>query len=128
MTQFYDIDINFTLDAKGDIKMVSDNIAIKQSIRMIILSATGIKPGPGPINPIFGVGIRKYLFAPMTRFTSQSLGESIYRHLNLFEPRINVENVNVIANVEEKRYDIEISYSIVSKEEEDKITVSINQI
>jgi phage baseplate assembly protein W len=113
MAEFLDIDRNFTLDAKGDISIAVDNVALKQSITSIIFTATGAKVGDSSINPIYGVGINKYLFAPLNNFAARSLGESIFRHLTIFEPRINVENVNVVAVTASKSFEVEISYTIV---------------
>jgi phage baseplate assembly protein W len=128
MAEFYDIDLNFNVNAKGDIALVEDNDAILQSIRSIILTPRGFKTGTGDINRIFGVGIKSYLFAPLTEFTARSLGENIVRNLTMFEPRIDVENVFVQVNRDTRAFEIEVNYVLAKTDEEFTFRTIINQL
>jgi phage baseplate assembly protein W len=128
MAQFFDIDSTFSLNARGDIEIKEDDAAIKQAIQSIINTPTGFRSGTGFKNVSYGVGIKKYVFAQMTNFTSQSLADSLERHLTIFEPRINIIEINVIGKVEEKRYDVEIIYSLEGSSEELTFRTIINQI
>jgi len=97
MADFYDIDASFELNALGDINILEDQSALQQAIKSILYTDTGLRPGAGIQNQNYGVGINSYLFAPLTQFTAQSFSDAIYRHLTIFEPRINLENVSVTA-------------------------------
>ena len=128
MADFYDIDNTFTLDSRGDIALKSDDDAIRQSIRHIILSSTGVKPGFGPVNVNFGVGVNNFLFAPLTSFTAKVLAEKILRQLSTFETRINIELVDVVSNIEDKAFEVEVRYSVNKASEIQIFRTVINQI
>jgi phage baseplate assembly protein W len=125
MAEFYDINRDFTLNAKGDIDILDNNLAIRQSIESIILTATGAKVGFGPVNTVYGVGVNNYMFAPMTQFAAQSLGESIYRHLTIFESRIDIKNINVTAVTQDKSFFIKLEYSLVGSAEKTQVYKTI---
>jgi phage baseplate assembly protein W len=128
LADFYDIGRTFELNAKGDIAVLEDKEAIKQSIYSIILTATGYRPGVGFQTENYGVGVEKYVFAQMTHFTAQSFSDSIYRHLTIFEPRISIDNVNINANTQEKKYEVEIFYTIEGSSEKQTFRTFINQL
>jgi phage baseplate assembly protein W len=128
MAEFYDIDDTFSLNAKGDINMKADGDAIRQSIRHIILSQTGVKPGFGQVNVNFGVGTNSFLFAPLTAFTAKVFADTIYAQLVTFEPRINVELVNVQSKIADRAFEVEIRYSVDKASEIQVFRTIINQI
>jgi len=128
MAEFYDISLDFSIDSTGDIKMVEDNDAIVQSLRNIIETSTGFKPGTGDVVEIFGVGLNDYLFAPLTSFTGRSIGDALKRNIDIFEPRVSVENISINVNTLAKRFEIEISYSVVKSGRTFTFKTVINQI
>jgi uncharacterized protein len=128
MANFYDIDRSFALDSKGDIAILTDADAIHQSINTAILTATGAKVGDGPVNSVYGVGINKYLFAPLSEFTGRSLGESIFRHLTIFEPRLEVQKINVSVGLVTASFDVTLSYTIKGSAKVYTYRTVINQI
>lgn len=128
MAEFYDIDLSFDVNAKGDISLVEDNDCIKQSIQNIILTPRGSKTGTGEINAIFGVGIKSYIFAPLTEFAGRSLGESVLRNLTIFEPRIQVQDVFVDVNRESRTFEVEVNYVLAKTDEEFSYRTIINQL
>jgi phage baseplate assembly protein W len=128
MANHYDISLDFSLDSKGDISLVEDEKAINQAIRNIIISTSGSKVGLGPINQYYGVGVKGYLFQPLTQFMAESLGGNILRQLTMFEPRIKVTNVNTDVYREKKMIDITVYYYIIKTSKETKFNTIINQL
>jgi len=128
LADFYDIDLNFDLDSKGDIKILVDEDAIKQSINTIIKTALGFRAGVGNENVQFGIGINRYLFQQMTQYTGQKLAENIFRQLSVFESRIIVNNVHVDVNLSEQQYDITILYSLKETLQQETFKTVIKQL
>jgi phage baseplate assembly protein W len=128
MADFYDIDNTFTLDSRGDISLKTDSDAIRQSIRHIIFTATGAKPGFGQINNSFGVGVNGYLFAPLTDFTARTFSEAILRHLETFEPRITIINVDVQIDSQDRTFEVKVEYYTEKASNVDTFRTIINQI
>ena len=128
MANFYDISLDFDLDAKGDISLATDDAALKQSIRSIIFTPRSFKCGFGEINRIFGIGMNRYVFAPLTQFVAQSLGEDIYRQLTVFEPRIDIVNINTATNLTDRCFEIDITYTARPLNQQFSFKTVINQI
>jgi len=111
-TLYKDIDLNFTLDAKGDIDIVEDVDAINQGLRVLIETITGFRPGPG--NETFGLNLRQYLFSELSYPVAESIGSEVYEQVKRFEPRITIKNIDVQIHEEERAYLIELWYTLVN--------------
>lgn len=111
---YTDIDFSFELNSTGDIKLVSNAAAILQSIKMILFTRIGFRPGTK--NETFGTDTMSFLFAPVTPNTAKYLGETIDVALSRYEPRIKIVRLN-IQMVDDKSYDINIHYEILIPEE-----------
>lgn len=122
MAVFSDIDFSFTLDSGGDIKLVSNAEAISQSIRMILETRLGYRPGPG--NELFGTDVFSYLFSPVTTTTSSEIGNTILIALTRYESRISIREINMNI-VNDREYHINIFYEILIPEESGVKTFNI---
>lgn len=78
-------------DARGQIILVTGAEDIDQSI-LIILST---RPGERVMRPTFGCRASELLFEPRSAATSSLLQEYILEALRMWEPRIEVLQVNV---------------------------------
>lgn len=110
MSFYKDIDLSFDLDAKGDIKMVSDIDAINQGLRILVETITGSRPGPD--NEIFGLNLRRYLFTNMTYPIAEQIGQTIQEQVIKFEPRVELKDVSVEIDEDNRAYNIELLYII----------------
>lgn len=128
MADFYDIDATFELNALGDIAVLTNQKAIEQSIKSIIFTRTGFRPGIGVLVEKYGLNIEAYQFAPVNKFSAQSLSEAINRHLTIFEPRITLDNVHVHANVNDTSFEITIKYKIEGSSRSLTFRTVINQL
>jgi phage baseplate assembly protein W len=73
----------------GGLSYVSGATAIEESI-WIILSTP---PGSRVMEPAFGCGIHRFVFAPSTASTRAAIRQEVERSLLRFEPRIDVLSV-----------------------------------
>jgi phage baseplate assembly protein W len=78
-------------DATGSIALASDDRDLEQAIRLILATA----PGERPMRPEFGCGIHNYVFAPADATTAGRLQVEVQRSLVRWEPRIDVDKVEV---------------------------------
>ena len=53
-----------------------------------------------------------YQFEPIDDVTAKRIGEAMIQELKFWEPRINVNNLLVVANADQMRYDITMSYDV----------------
>jgi Bacteriophage baseplate protein W len=97
------------VDATGGIALVSREREIEEAIRLIL----GTSPGERPMRPEFGCRIHEYVFSPADSATATALGNEVRSALRRWEPRIDVEEVDVsIAPADSSLLYIDIRYSI----------------
>jgi phage baseplate assembly protein W len=84
---------NFPLqvDSTNSIALSTQVRDIEQAIEIIIRTA----PGERPMRPEFGCRIQDHLFSPTNEATAAAIAHDVRRALEMWEPRIDVENVRV---------------------------------
>jgi phage baseplate assembly protein W len=75
----------------GRLTTASDEALIDQSIRTIL----GTNPGERAMRPDFGAGLRAFVFEPMNVTTLEALRNRVRDSLIDWEPRIDVDQVNL---------------------------------
>lgn len=91
-----------------DLKVDYDLNAIKNSLRNMFLTNRGEKL----LNPYFGIGLANFVFDQVTQSTAKAIGDAILTNITTFEPRVQVNKVNVIANEDDNSYVINIILSV----------------
>ena len=93
-----------------DLKIDYDEQAIYNSINNIF----NTKKGQKILNPTFGLDLEQNLLDKITTENGQIIGTTIYEELSLYEPRIIVNDVSVVAKPDQNEYKISISITIPS--------------
>jgi Bacteriophage baseplate protein W len=81
-------------DARGQIGLVTGSEDIDQSILIILKT----RPGERVMRPTFGCRANELLFEPRSAATTSLLQNYVLEALRMWEPRIEVLNVNVVEN------------------------------
>ena len=117
-------DINNTpinrTDSKKDVKLLYDEDAIYQSVKNVFNTI----PGQKILNPEFGLDLRQYLFESVSENTGTLIGEAIQR-LPLYEPRVIVNEVNIVGRPSQNEYFIELSITIPTLNNKDQIVKGV---
>lgn len=82
------------MNGRGEISLVSGNVDIEQSIRIIL----GTRPGERVMRPTFGCRAYELMFDPISATTISLLQEYVYDALRMWEPRIDVLSVDVTSD------------------------------
>ncbi len=84
--------LNFPIkmNGRGEIALVSGNVDIEQSIRIIL----GTRPGERVMRPKFGCRAYELMFDPISATTISLLQEYVYDALRMWEPRSDVLSVD----------------------------------
>ena len=107
---FKDLDLDFGLNSvTKDVNKLTDAEAIKRSVRNLINTNNYERP----FRPEIGSGIRGLLFEPMTELTSHFMQLKIAEVLNIHEPRIILDDIQIRANPDENAYATKIIFRIV---------------
>jgi phage baseplate assembly protein W len=91
-----------------DIQASFDYAAIRNSLQNLFNTI----PGQRFLFPEYGSDLYQYLFLPITESTGQVIGERILRSIEKFEPRVRVENINVVADPDNNTYYITLALNI----------------
>ncbi len=116
---YKDLSLDLTqtvLDAPGfplpipgaDIKASFDIAAIKNSLQNLFNTI----PGQRFLFPKYGLDLYQFLFEPVTETNGNIIGNKIFTSINIYEPRVSVNNVEVILDPDNNQYIINILIDI----------------
>lgn len=95
----------------GDITLLKDEDAVKNSMKNLILSSFFERP----FYSYKGCGIYHILFELINPGAANQIEEHIKTVLYNWEPRVVVENISVIPNYNENGYNVSIRYEIINQ-------------
>jgi len=93
---------------ENDIEVDYDRNAIKNSLRNLF----NTRPGQRFLFPEYGLSLDRYLFEAITDENAETIGETIVRAVELYEPRVSLELCTVIPKPDENQYDISLMVGI----------------
>lgn len=99
--QYYNKQLNRQQNLK-DVQGLYDIQAVKNSIVNCFLTT----PGQKILNPEFGIDLRRFLFTPVSSNTTYFIQRDIQQNLPKLEPRIQITNISVTADIDEQQYNI----------------------
>lgn len=120
---FYkDLPLDFTPHpVSGDIRPITNEVAIKRALKNLILTSKGSKP----FYPQYGSEVSKYLFSNADAFNRYDLEQSLYKTITDFEPRIRVILIDV--QFENNGMSIKVDYEIKSTRTPGSLTTTIRR-
>jgi len=112
---FKDLSITFKKHpVSDDLVVVKDKAAIIQAVTALLLTNKGERP----FQPDLGCDIRRSLFEPLDYATAGLIRSQVVEVLGKYEPRIDVENVNVKPDIDSNGYEVELYFRIVGRDDE----------
>ena len=110
---FKDISATFqTNPLNSDLIALKNENAISRSIRNLILT----QPGDKPFQPDLGSEVYESLFETLDQITASSVQQQIENTIIKYEPRVNLRDVIVTANIPNNAFDVLINYEIIGIE------------
>ena len=107
---YKDFDLDFTRNSvTNDINVVEDVIAVKRALRNLVQTNFYERP----FQPELGCGIRELLFEPFTPMTKVFLERKIEEVLINYEPRVNLQSVQVDDDQDGNRLVVDIYFYVV---------------
>jgi phage baseplate assembly protein W len=91
-----------------DVKAIFEYDAVVRSLR----NAFETLPGQKILNPTFGIDMRRYLFAPVSRRVAYVIGLDLLDTVPVMEPRVNVLNIEVIPQPDINEYIVNLTYNV----------------
>lgn len=107
---FKDLSMSFKVNPlNDDLIPLKNEAAIARSIRNIVFTS----PGEKIFNPEFGSEISKVLFENIDEISAISIKDEIETSIRNYEPRVNLEEVDIEPNYDNNQFDVRINYKIV---------------
>ena len=110
--RFKDISLSFLKHPiTRDLVSISNETAISRSIRNLVLTALGERP----FQPDLGSRISRSLFELLDFGTATIIKKEIDITINNFEPRLEINTIDVTPEYDNNGYNVLISYFIVEQ-------------
>jgi len=91
------------------VRMVSEEKDIEESLRILLST----KPGERVLNLAYGCDMRRFLFEPIDTTTITLMKSTIEQAINNYEPRIELDNINITPDENEPTLIyIDIAYTV----------------
>ena len=108
--QFRDIDLDFERNVvTNDINVVENVIAVKRAVKNLVQTNFYERP----FQPELGCGVRELLFENFTPMTKVFLERKIEEVLINYEPRVNLQSVQVDDDQDRNRLVVDIYFYVV---------------
>jgi len=120
-TEYVDIDLNFKKARSTDISKKRGENAIKQSLKVLLLSGRSERL----FHPEIASGVRDLLFDLVTPTSAYELKTAIEDVINNFEPRVNLTDVVVTADIDASSYDVRIEFTLLNQEPTNTIQLNL---
>ena len=106
---YKDLNLNFSANpVTGDVTQVTDVIAVKRSVRNLLLTNHYDRP----FHPEIGSNIPALLFENFGPITGNQLSRTVEEMISNFEPRARVENVECFPVPDTNTYDVRIYFYV----------------
>ena len=92
---------------------------IKSNLVNLILTTRGERI----MNPLFGTGLRDFLFEGITDSNLENLKLDLINSINLFIPEISVVNIDIVSNYDSNSIELNLSYLLNISNTPDQVTV-----
>jgi len=118
-------DLSFTCKInpiKKDLTLLKDENAIKRALINLFL----YKKGEKPFEPTFGSAIPEYLFEVFDFATAALISDEVTRLIQTFEPRVTLQDLEVVPDFDTNEYEIAIAYTIPNNAQRFDITLNLS--
>jgi len=119
-----DFDINLSKQSDGDVKVMIDEDAIKNSLINIFSTMIGSRR----MLPDAFVGIHRILFEPMDDGTANRLGEGLVGAIRKWDSRVIIDNFNIDIDYDNSAYKTTLTYRLKTSEAPAKLDYIFNAI
>ena len=110
---FKDISMTFQSNPlNDDLIAIKNENAIARSLRNIVFTL----PGEKFFNESFGSRITESLFDNIDDITAGIIADEIRESIDLYEPRVNLDDVQAYPDYENNGFDVIITYNVIGTE------------
>ena len=128
--QIFPIDVNPNKAVGVDIPFNSpsvfrSNYLTKDAIKNNLINFFLTNPGERYLNPLFGGGLRAFIFEQISQNNFDFLLEDIKNKISLYFPNINITSLDIFQSPDQNTINIEMSYSIQNTNITDNLEIEL---
>jgi len=128
--QIYPIDLNASKAVGVDIPfngpaVFKSNYLTKDAIKNNLINFFLTNPGERYLNPLFGAGLRAFIFEQITNDNLDFLREDINSKLNTYFPNITINDLIVSGQVDTNQVTVTLNYSVVNTNITDNLEIQL---
>lgn len=101
----------------------SSNYQTKDAIKSNLINFFLTNPGERPLNPLFGGGLRDFIFTNIADDNLDSLQEDLSEKIGLYFPNIKIEDLIVSGDFDNNQIDISLTYSVINTNITDTLSI-----
>lgn len=113
-----------TVPGRTDLARSVNENAVRDSIRSLIMTDRGERL----FQPDIGCDIRGSMFENMDPNTSLILKENIKSTIKTYEPRCDLKDVIVFANLEQNSVSVKIIFSVINSNRDSTLTIDLDRV
>jgi phage baseplate assembly protein W len=127
--QIYPIDlqestaVGINLPLNGPATFIS-NYQTKDATKNNLINFLLTNPGERPLNPLFGGGLRKFIFEQINNNNLEFIQTDIADKINLYFPNVKIEDLTITGNPDQNTVNISLSYSILNTNINDQLQLN----
>lgn len=122
--RYSDLSFHPGLTQNGDLTVVKDNDSIKQAIFTLFHTI----PGSRVMAPAYGASLQPFLFEPFDESTANDMLRYIREAIDVFEPRINTDSIDININEANQSYEIDLYYTIIDTQVSESIAFRLERL
>lgn len=120
-----DLDLGLTLHPiRKDITPLKDDAAIKNAVRNLLVTNSFERP----FQPSLGANLKGFLFEPGDAITRINMKNRIAETLKRHEPRIAVQDVEVIDQADQNAYRINVRFIIKEFDTQENVSIQLRRL
>jgi len=128
--QIYPIDLNASKAVGVDIPfngpaVFKSNYLTKNAIKNNLINFFLTNPGERYLNPLFGAGLRAFIFEQITNDNLNFLREDINSKLNTYFPNITINDLIVTGQVDTNQVTVTLNYSVINTNITDNLEIQL---
>ena len=97
------------------LRVFQSNYTTKDAIKNNLINYFLTNPGDRPLNPLFGGGLRNFLFEQITDGSLDFLKDEIQRKINENFQNINVINLKILKSEDTNEVKMDLTYNIINR-------------
>jgi phage baseplate assembly protein W len=128
--QIYPIDLNASKAVGVDIPfnglaVFKSNYLTKDAIKNNLINFFLTNPGERYLNPLFGAGLRAFIFEQISAGDLSTLSQDIEDKINLYFPNVKVEELEVSSVEDSNVVNVSLTYSVINTNISDNIEIEL---